>query len=207
VPGDDNAAFLSYDLIAGCEYPSGEPWEMDLKDAKDLYIGVDIGRTHDLTVIWVLEAVGDVRYTRAVICLDRQTFGVQESVLYDLLVLPNVRRCCIDQSGIGRQFAERAMQRFGRYKAEGIQFTSGVKEELAYATRTAFEKKTVRIPADKFIRADLRSMRKEATASGNLRFTGERTSDGHADRFWALALALHAAKQTTTTHRIFAQLI
>jgi phage FluMu gp28-like protein len=82
-----------------------------------------------------------------------------------------------------------------------------MKEELAYTTRTAFEKKTVRIPADKFIRADLRSMRKEATASGNIRFTGERTAHGHADRFWGLALALHAAKQTTTTNRIFAQLI
>ena len=109
----------------------------------------------------------------------------------------NLQRCCIDQTGIGRQFAERAAQRFGRYKAEGIQFTSAVKEDLAYATRTAFEKKTVRIPADKLIRADLRSMRKEATASGNIRFTGSGPANGHADRFWALALALHAARQQT----------
>ena len=172
-----------------------------------LYLGVDIGRDHDLTVIWVIEKLGDVAFTRAVLCLERQTFDAQESVLYDLLVLPNVRRCCIDQSGLGRQFAERAAQRFGRYKVEGIQFTSAVKEDLAYTTRTAFEKKTVRIPADKFIRADLRSMRKEATASGNIRFTGERTANGHADRFWALALALHAARQQTNSNRIFAQII
>jgi len=207
VPGDDKAAFLSYDLIAGCEYQPGQEWETDLKDAKDLYLGVDIGRVHDLTVIWVLERVSGDFFTRRVICLENQTFDAQESVLYDLLVLPAVRRCCIDQTGLGRQFAERAAQRFGRYKAEGIHFTSEVKEELAYTTRTAFETKTVRIPADKFIRADLRSMRKEATASGNIRFTGERTTNGHADRFWALALALHAAKQSTTTNRIFAQLI
>jgi len=224
VPGDDNAAFLSYELIAGCEYPPGEDWEMDVAAVYDrrqspavadrrynpsgeLYLGVDIGRTRDLTVIWVVEKLGDVRATRAVICLDRQTFEAQESILYPLLSHEKVRRCCVDQSGIGRQFAERAAQRFGRYKVEGIQFTSAVKEELAYATRTAFEKKTVRIPADKFIRADLRSMRKEATASGNIRFTGERTVHGHADRFWALALALHAAQQTTATNRIFAQLI
>ena len=211
VPGDDNAAFLSYDLIASCEYPPGEQWEYSNSQFtiqnSQFFIGVDIGRTHDLTVIWVIEKLGDVAFTRAVICLDRQTFDAQESVLYDLLVLPNVRRCCIDQSGLGRQFAERAAQRFGRYKVEGIQFTSAVKEDLAYTTRTAFEKKTVRIPADKFIRADLRSMRKEATASGNIRFTGERTANGHADRFWALALALHAARQQTTTNRIFAQII
>ena len=223
-PGDDRSAFLSYDLIAGCEYTPGEAWEMvgtpgpgvrspdgsasrPYLDTGELYLGVDIGRTHDLTVIWVLEKLGDLRATRAVLCLDNQTFESQEQVLWPLLSLPSLRRCCIDQSGIGRQFAERALQKFGKYKVEGVTFTSAVKEELAYTTRTAFEKKTVRIPADQWIRADLRSLRKEATASGNIRFTGERTSNGHADRFWGLALALHAAQQPVRTNRIYAQLI
>ncbi len=209
VPGDDQAAFLSYDLIAGCEYQPGD-WELgieNLKLAKELYTGVDVGRDHDLTVIWVVERLEDVCFTRRVICLEQATFDAQEQELYQLLALPTVRRACIDQTGIGRQFAERAAQRFGRYKVEGIQFTSGVQEELAYDTRLAFEKKTVRIPADKWIRADLRSMRKEATASGHIRFTGERTRHGHADRFWGLALALHAAKAATAANRIFAQLI
>jgi len=223
-PGDDAAAFLGYDLIAGCEESAGGDWtdgtdRTDRTDGKNgmngglgwgggaLYAGVDVGREHDLTVIWVLERVQDVCFTRQVACLEKATFAEQEEKLYGILALPNLKRCCIDQTGIGRQFAERAAQRFGRYKVEGIHFTSEVKEELAYTTRTAFEKKTVRIPADKFIRADLRSIRKEATASGNIRFTGERTAHGHADRFWGLALALHAAKQSTTTNRIFAQLI
>jgi hypothetical protein len=43
------------------------------------------------------------------------------------------------------------------------------------------------------IRADLRSVTKQTTEAGNIRFTAERTPDGHADRFWALALAVHAA--------------
>jgi len=29
--------------------------------------------------------------------------------------------------------------------------------------------------------------------AGNIRFTAERSEEGHADRFWALALAIHAA--------------
>jgi len=168
---------------------------------------VDVGRVHDLTVIWVVERLEDVCFTRQVACLEKATFAEQEERLYGILALPNLKRCCIDQTGMGRQFAERAAQRFGEYKVEGINFTSGVKEDLAYATRAAFEKKTVRIPADKWIRADLRSLRKEATASGHTRFTGERTQLGHADRFWALALALHAAKRATTANKIFAQLI
>jgi phage FluMu gp28-like protein len=135
-----------------------------------------------------------MRFTRDVITLDRKAFDEQEDVLYRILEKPGVRRCCIDQTGLGRQFAERAIKRFGQYNVEGIHFTGPVKEELAYPVRAAFEDKTVRIPSDKVIRADLRSIRKETTASGNIRFTGERTKNGHADRFWALALALHAAK-------------
>jgi phage FluMu gp28-like protein len=72
--------------------------------------------------------------------------------------------------------------------------------------KAAFEDRTVRIPSDRFIRADLRSLRKTVTAGGNIRFEGERTQEGHADRFWALALALQAAKETTV-NKIFAQLI
>ena len=37
----------------------------------------------------------------------------------------------------------------------------------------------------------------KTTASGNIRFAGERGKNGHCDRFWALALALHAGKTVT----------
>ena len=30
------------------------------------------------------------------------------------------------------------------------------------------------------------------TAAGNIRFSADRSENGHSDRFWALALALHA---------------
>jgi phage FluMu gp28-like protein len=220
-PGDDQAAFLSYDLIAACEYQPGEQWQMAAFGEvageppattggspvpPNLYIGVDVGRTHDLTVIWVLEKLGDVCFTRAVHCLAQQTFDAQEELLYGILMNPAVRRCCVDQTGLGRQFSERAIQRFGPYKVEGVQFTNAVKEELAYPVRAAFEEKKIRIPADKFIRADLRAIRKESTAAGNIRFTGERTAQGHSDRFWSLALALHSAKETSV-NTIYAQLI
>ena len=202
VPGDDQSAFLSYDLIASCEYQIGESWATTPSPPPppggSWYVGVDIGRDHDLTVIWVLEKLGDVYFTRAINVLDRQSFDAQESALYSILQNKAVRRCCIDQTGIGRQFAERAQRKFGKYRVEGIHFTAAVKDDLAYPIRAAFEDKTIRIPSDKTIRADLRSIRKESTASGNIRFTGERTRHGHADRFWALALALHAAKQPST---------
>jgi len=194
-PADDNAAFLSYDLIASCEYKPGEAWKSDLADAKgQLYVGVDVGRDHDLTVIWVVEKLGDVSFTRRIVELRKETFDTQEHELYQLLRLPQVRRCCIDCTGIGRQFAERARQRGGAYKVEPVTFTGPVKEELAYPLRAAFEDRTVRVPSRPEIRADLRAIKKETTAAGNIRFTADRGKNGHSDRFWALALALHAGK-------------
>lgn len=194
VPSDDNSAFLSYDLIATCEYLLSEQWETNLLECKgQLYVGVDVGRAHDLTVIWVFEKLGDTLYTRKVVCLKDVPFDAQERELYAILDLPGVRRCCIDATGIGRQFAERARTRYGEYRVEAVNFTGPVKEELAYPVRSSFEDRTLRVPNEPAIRADLRAIKKETTAAGNIRFTADRGKNGHADRFWALALAKHAA--------------
>lgn len=165
-----------------------------------LYLGVDLARTHDLTVFWLLERHGDVLHTRDIIVLRDTPFRHQEERLYELLALPQLKRCCIDQSGLGRQFAERAIERYGRYRIEGLTLTNTVKEELAYPVRAAFENRAIRIPGDPVTRADLRAIRKETTSSGNIRFTADRGKDGHADRFWALALALHAARTPHVAH-------
>jgi phage FluMu gp28-like protein len=195
-PSDDKAAFLSYDEIAACAYSGDVNWAIPLEELareQELYLGVDVGRDHDLTVIWLISRVAGLLLTRRVICLASQTFESQEKELYSLLEMPTVRRCCIDQTGIGRQFAERAQQRFGEYKVEGVSFTGPVKESLAYPLRAAFEDKRVRIPRDRAIEADLRAVKKETTAAGNIRFSADRGKNGHADRFWALALAISAA--------------
>jgi phage FluMu gp28-like protein len=203
VPGDDASAFLSYELIASCEYRPEEAWErgpgargQGSEARGELYLGVDVGRKHDLTVIWVFERLGDVLFTRAVIRLKGMPFSQQEQVLYEWLELPQVRRCCIDRTGLGMQFAERAQDRFGKYRVEGVTFSGQVKEDLAYPVRAHFEDKTVRIPGDPKIRSALRAIKKETTASGNVRFAADSGPDGHADEFWALALGCHAAKRS-----------
>jgi len=204
VPGDDQGAWLSYEMIAACEYAAGEPWQLTPAEAAEpapggparaLYAGVDVGRDHDLTVLWVVERVADVCFTRAVECLRDAPFDAQEAALAAWLEVPALRRCCVDATGVGRQFCERAQQRFGPARVERIHFTTAVKEELACPVRAAFESRRVRVPADPAVRADLRAIRKETTAAGNLRFQADRGRHGHADRFWALALALHAARQ------------
>jgi len=192
VPSDDASAFISYDLIDGCKYQPGIEWETDVEHAAgELYLGVDVGRSKDLTCFWLIESVSGVDFTRRVITMQNATFDAQETELYKLLSLPGLRRCCIDQTGIGRQFAERAIKRFGR-KVEGVTFTGPVKETLAYPLKASLEDRTFRVPDSPTVIAAFRSIRKETTSAGNIRFAGDRGVNGHADEFWAAALAKHA---------------
>lgn len=194
-PADDDAAFLEYDLIAGCEYPGSEAWEYDLDELRAargrLYAGIDIGRTKDLTVMWILERLGDVLYTRKIITLRNMAKPDQEAVLWPLMAL--MERTCIDKTGLGIGWCDDAVRKFGEYRVEGVTFTPMVKEALAYPVRGAMEDKKLRIPYQPEVRADLRAVTKATTAAGNIRFTAERSENGHADRFWALGLGIHAA--------------
>lgn len=202
-PSDDRSVFLSYNLITSCEYQADEDWQCapckfhELSD--DCYLGIDIGRDHDLTVMWLLENKQGTLYTRSVVCLKNETFARQEQILQMFKALPRLRRICIDCTGIGRQFFERACESFGRYLVEGVVFTNICKEQLAYSVRERFENCTVRVPGDDFVRADLHAIKRETTFAGNLRFAADRGRNGHADRFWALALAIHAYSNTCTS--------
>ncbi len=160
----------------------------------ELYLGMDIARTRDLSVIWLDQKVNNVLAAEAVIELRKTPFFVQKFVLGALLSLPNLRRSCLDQSGIGRQLAEEAQLKYGAHKVEGIDFTAANKEALAVLIKQQFEDKLARIPSNGAIRASLHSVKRYQTATGNFRFDAERTDKtGHADHFWAKALSSQAA--------------
>ncbi|MDR2372201.1 MAG: hypothetical protein LBD60_03590, partial [Puniceicoccales bacterium] len=198
-PYDSQSIFLPTDLVEDAEsgYDPGK-----IRESDDLFLGVDVGRTHDLTVFWLLASVGGALITKDIVVLKNRPFSDQEAEFYKLLALPMLRRACVDQTGIGRQFVERAAERFGKYRVEGITFTNSVKEQLAYLLRTTFENRAIGIPGDEYIRADLRAVKRENTFAGNLRFAAERTESGHGDRFWALALAIHAAEGNSSRREI-----
>lgn len=188
---EESTAYLSYELIASCEDANATTdlllEEIDLS-LGELYLGFDVGRHRDLSVIWLLQQVGDVSWTRRVIELQGTSFAAQREVLYGLL--PKARRACFDSTGLGMQLAEEARYRFPQ--VEAVTFTAAVKSDLATTLRRSFEDRTVRIPIDDAIREDLHSVQRIVTAAGNIRFDAERDAGSHADRFWALALARHA---------------
>ena len=73
-------------------------------------------------------------------------------------------------------------------------FTNAAKGEIAVNMHQVFEDKQARIPVSKTIRNDLHSVKKIVTASNNIRYDADRNENGHADRFWAAGLGLHAGQ-------------
>ena len=225
-PIDDSTAFITHEMLHACESPntikpfsylrgcagdstadsSGtNPSIHESTNPRSFYVGVDVARKQHLTVIDVGEKIGDVTWDRLRLELHNKTFSEIEADLYEILELPAVKRCCIDATGLGMQLAERARERYG-YKVEPVTFTPAVKEELAFALRTAFEDRLLRIDPDPKLRADLRGIKKLVTLAGNIRFLGEEVGRGvpaepssHCDRFWAKALRHHAVTQKEAT--------
>ena len=188
---DAATAFIPYGLIGAAEHKDTQmEWDpLSLHIQGDLYLGVDIGRKKDLTVFWIMEKVGDVFWTRGVKEIKNASFTLQRDLLYS--IIPFMKRACIDSTGLGMQLAEEARERFGP-RVEPVVFTLNSKEDMSVTLKRSFEDRQLRIPATPEIREDIHSMKRLITSSGNVRFDAARTEDGHADRFWALALAVHA---------------
>lgn len=198
VPEDDHEAFIGPELVSACQETNpaaARDWSYLLQCSNPLYLGMDVGRKHDLTVLDLGELIDGVMHDRLRIVLANRTFAEQEAELWRLLALPALQRACLDATGLGMQLAERASNEFG-WRVEKITFSPMIKERLAFDLRMAFEQRRVRIAPEPDLLEDLCSIRREISAAGNLRFDG-RSDDGHCDRFWALALRQHAAAQAS----------
>lgn len=189
---DEASAWLSYDLIDKVEHPNaGKP---DNYTGGACFVGVDIGIRNDLFVIWVIEQVGDVFWTRQIIAKQRISFAEQDTLLDEVFENYRVIRCCIDQTGLGEKPVEDAKYRYGANRVEGVVFSPSTKLILATTGKQAFEDNRLRIPmGDMALRTDLHKLQKVTSPTGTPRFVAESDNSGHADRTWALFLALYGA--------------
>jgi phage FluMu gp28-like protein len=192
---DEASAWLPYDLIASVEHPaSGLP---GLYQGGPCFVGVDIAARRDFFVIWVMEQVGDVLWTREVIARRRITFAEQDRLLDEVMQCYRVVRVAMDQTGMGEKPVEDAKRRHGETRVEGVLFTPANRLDIATALKERFEDRTARIPAgDVTLRADLHAIKSQVGLTGQRRLVADDDTDGHADRFWAAALAAGAARTT-----------
>ena len=193
---DEASAWLSYELINSVENDmAGKP---ENYTGGVCFAGVDISVRNDLFVIWVIEKVGDVAWTREIIARKRISFAEQDALLDEVVRKYNTIRICIDQTGMGEKPVEDAKRRYGELRVEGVLFTQSNKLTLATIGKEAFEDKKIRIPlGDANLRNDLHKLQKVTSPTGAPRFLADSDSNGHADRTWACFLALNATHTPT----------
>ena len=187
---DSASSWLSFELIDNaCHKDAGLP---ELYQGGYCYIGIDIAARNDPFAVVVLEKVGDVFWLRELIAVRNISFREQDFILERLMREYKVVRCCIDQTGMGEKPVEDAKIKYGRSRVEGVLFNTNTKQAMATIGREVFEDCRIRIPFDRELRQDLHKLKQVTSATGAPRFVAESDSNGHADRTWALFLALTA---------------
>ncbi|MFN3595591.1 MAG: hypothetical protein ACK4TK_13075, partial [Thiobacillaceae bacterium] len=127
-----------------------------------------------------------------------ESFAVQLARLDAVMRAYRVARVAIDQTGMGEMPVQEAQRRHGQYRVAGVIFTPAAKLEMAVALKDRLQARRLLLgnvaePLRPELIDDLRAVKMEPGAGGVPRLLAERDGRGHADRFWALALAVAAA--------------
>lgn len=186
------SSWLLYEQITACEsdvagHPAGY-------QGGPCYVGVDLGARRDLYVIWVCEDVDGKLVTREIVEMQKGSLTQKHKKLAEIMSKYRVARLAMDQTGMGEKPVEDAKNDFGESRVDGVIFSSPRRYNLALGFKEAFEDGKILIPANNSpLRADLHSIKSQIGPTGARRLVAaEADTDGHADRFWAGALATAA---------------
>jgi phage FluMu gp28-like protein len=217
---DENLTLLSHELITAAERDNAgficeQDWSTSvlamMREARgNLYVGFDVGRKVDLSVITVMEDLNGLRVVRGILRIQNMRLPEQQERLGEICRLPRFRRAAIDMTGLGLGLFEYAQKQFGASRIHGINFsttvpatravalegrkreTVRVTEALAMELLQVYEDRRIQHPADARLRDDLRKPEKITTPGGRVSIAATRDEAGHADHFWSFALALEA---------------
>jgi phage FluMu gp28-like protein len=169
------------------------------------YAGLDIGKTVDLTALVIVQLVGNMRWVVHIECRSRT--NTQD--IYDLAALAfgpvfNCKHLCVDSTGLGTFPAERLVKKYGMRHVTPVDFGIASKEDMATGVFEFMQLDFARIPRRhrdaklseelSKLMVDLAALRRIVTEKGNVTYDAPHTSHGHADRAWAYALAMKAAR-------------
>ena len=226
---DENMQLLTHELISAAEREGvsidSQVWTAAsvarmFRAEGDLFVGNDIGRNRDLSVVAVLERAGRSKRVIGMLRMSGMRLPAQQAQLDVVCKLPKFRAYAGDMTGLGLGLVEYLQERFGTFRIRGVNFSSteeladsraaelikasGRKSETAKVTElmatellAVFEERSIEIPNDQELRDDLVKPEKITTPGGKVSIAATRDEAGHADHFWALALAIRAAENSS----------
>lgn len=196
---DDAESYFTFKEVQACVGDC-----LDLTADAPLYGGYDVGRTTDASELMLVES-GDAVAVRVRKTLKRAPFAEQKAVLESHLRAYRVKQLHIDATGMGANLAE-DLQRAHPGVVRPVWFTQALKEELAVNLKKLFEERKIVIPNDPNLIAQIHGIKRIAKAQGFSYDSGRNKEIGHADAFWALALAcreLGFSRQNAVTVQLF----
>lgn len=217
---DESMPLLTHELISEAEKVHGilpDRQEWSIATVQRMYraegvleAGYDVGRHRDLSDICVFERIGSLRREIGELIMEGMRLPQQIARARVLLSLPRFRRIEIDMTGLGLGVFETLEDEFGSAAVGGVNFgtteavtdrirsegrgapTAKVTEIMATDLLGVFEDRTIEILVDPDLRDDLRKPEKIVSPGGRVSIAASRDAKGHADRFWARALAVRA---------------
>ncbi len=196
IPTEGGSAWISYDLITAAQHAdAGKP---ELFEGRAAYLGNDIARRRDRWVLYAVERLGDVLWVREVSVLHNAPFRHHDDEMDRMVARYAPIRIAMDQTGMGEKPVEDAKYRYGDLRVEGVIMSGDRRLNVATAARQAFENGKIRIPDDPDLRNDLQKIKRVSGPTGAPRLVTGRDASGHADRAWALFLAIACADTAET---------
>ncbi len=204
-------SLLSAEEYDVCASPDDHPTRWLVPESLDLdrvyrplHVGIDVGRVHDLTVLWALEEYENPKATAdwdrfdyqtvAMKSIKNTTIPIQWEMLRSMLHHQSVSSIAIDPGTVGRALADMCKDEFPF--TQFVSFSNPNKARMAERLKGFMQHKKISVPKDDFVRTDFLSLKRKVNSSGAIVYDGG-TSESHADRFWAAALALESAQGRT----------
>ena len=181
---DDEASLFSIALIKSCVDNTLHYYTPNHKSVQ--FAGFDIGRTAHRSALACLVLQENTYELSTMEILVKAPFDEQRMFLKNYMDTNPLAQIKIDRTGIGMDIAESMVNQY-KQRAKGVHFTATQKESMALNLKKIFEDRTIRIPNDQLLIADIHAIKRKAGARGFL-YDSKQNEHGHADRFWALAL-------------------
>lgn len=190
--GDATSEF-SYNLIKTCVNPNLQ-YDPNPK-SDELYLGMDVGRHKHLSVLAWLEKNEEKFILRNLDVWKNTPFTAQENNINEVLRKNKVVNMNIDKMGLGEEMSERLHDIYPDIINPFV-MSNESKHDLVTYLKKLFEDKKIEIPDDSFLINSIHQIQRSKNQStGYTRYDAEESKEtGHADAFWALALAALATK-------------
>jgi phage FluMu gp28-like protein len=201
----DTESYFPYEQILCCTSDSVQLYD-DFNQVPRpegrLVAGFDVGRSRDVSELALFEFHNDNFICRMLKSYREIAFSDQEAELRRMLKTLPIARLSIDKGGIGMQMTENLARDYPQVAPEI--FSTASKERWATDFKILLQQRKVVLPRDRHTVAQIHAIKRKVLSSGNVSFDSDKSkSIGHADRFWAIALACQREREQSRNNGPF----